>query len=182
MKLFVIILSGLLASCANMGPKLSCEGTNWYELGRQAGRQGKSLKNQWDLKSICGNDRSLYQQKFAILETGYHSGLSEFCSPENAFSLGRLGLENKAHCPERFQERYMASFKSGQRFAQIEQNTLNTDKKIEQLSSELGDAGLSLAKRALREGQRLELLDEKNSQLSRLRTLQESAELSQARQ
>lgn len=182
MKLSIILISSLLASCASLSPQLSCEGTNWFELGRQAGRQGQPLKEEWNLESICGQDRTLYQQKFAILETGYQSGLSEFCSPENAFNLGRLGLEKQANCPERFQENYSKAFNQGLRYAQLEKSSLDTDKRIEKISDELGYAGLSLAKRALREGQRLELLEAKNRKLSQLKTLQESAATSPAPQ
>ena len=177
MKFFVALLSMALASCVSLSPELSCEGTNWYELGRQAGRQGQVLRDKWDMDSICGS-RDLYSQKFAILETGYFAGLAEFCNPENAFNLGRLGLETKSGCPDQFQEEYERAFKRGQSYAEIEASNLETDKKIELLTDELGQAGLSIAKRALREGQRIELLEEKNNQLTLLKTLQESEQSS----
>ena len=181
MKYLIAILSLSLASCVSLGPELSCEGTNWYELGRQTGRQGEVLKDKWDMNSICGS-RDLYSQKYAILETGYFAGLAEFCSPENAFNLGRLGLGVKKECPDQFKEAYMAAYERGQRFAEIEASNLKTDQKIEVLTDELGQAGLSLAKRALREGQRLELIEQKSEQLTKLKTLQESEHSSQVNQ
>lgn len=182
MKYLILFISTTLASCASFGPSLSCEGTNWYELGRQAGRQGQSLKDNWDLRKICGNDRELYGQKFAIIETGYFSGLAEFCSAENAFNLGRLGLEAESTCPDQFREQYDKAYKRGLRYAEIERSNLQTDQKIRLLSDELGEAGLSLAKRVLREGQRLELIEHKSKQLTRLKTLRESEKSSQANQ
>lgn len=87
----ISILSSFLLSCAGMQIKENCQKMDWQELGRRAGRQGLSEASKEHVEDmrLC-HEHGVEPDRKAYIE-GVKTGLRQYCSVENARSLGQTG-------------------------------------------------------------------------------------------
>ncbi len=163
MKIWLLVLSSLLfcAACATHTQRLSCEGTDWYELGRQQGRVGTPQVDKANLQNACSVSEG-YEAHLQVLDSGYRSGLFEYCGPSNGFNLGRLNLANPAAiCPAELRSAFNLHYQRGQRYRVIEGERRSVEGRIAHIAQDLTQTGISLPRRALLEGQKIELQEKR---------------------
>jgi hypothetical protein len=110
--LFAFSTALLIAGCASAPEKISCAQRDWYEVGRQDGAQGSTLDHLAKYKVECGHD---FNSSWESLYTnGRNAGLVEFCSPDNAYQLGRMGIAYMYVCPSTVEEEFLIGYRKGQ--------------------------------------------------------------------
>lgn len=132
----MVALGLALVACASKSEKAAtCVQRDWYELGRRDGYQGAVLDRLNTYKQECGAE---FSNDFAtVYMNGRNAGLVEYCLPENAYELGRMGLTYTYVCPSTMEPQFLSSYRKGQqaRLLQIKKRELDT--KIESLTDQI---------------------------------------------
>jgi hypothetical protein len=109
----------LLAGCASVS-KEDCLVTDWYEIGRMDGMQGKPRTVLQNRAKAClehgiNADRLAYYQ-------GHDEGLKHYCTEQRGFELGRMGLAYRSVCPVNLEKDFRAGYKNGMQLFCSEEN------------------------------------------------------------
>jgi hypothetical protein len=109
----------LLAGCASVS-KDDCLVTDWYEIGRMDGMQGKPRTVLQNRAKAClehgiNADRLAYYQ-------GHDEGLKHYCTEQRGFELGRMGLAYRSVCPVNLEKDFRAGYKNGMQLFCSEEN------------------------------------------------------------
>jgi hypothetical protein len=123
MRILLLFAVMGLSACAT-SQKQDCDNYNWYEMGRQQGRIG-SPHNQAGVPPACAKADHTSE----LWKSGYEIGLSEYCTIDNAYALGRLGLPLSRACPAH--EDLLAHYARGERAREL------TDLQVEERKKEL---------------------------------------------
>ena len=125
-----------LAACASRPTdKATCDQRDWFELGRHDGAQGSSeelLKRH--VKECRKQFRSDWETMYA---NGRNAGLVEYCTPENAFELGKMGIAYLYVCPSTMEPKFLANYRKGQRARELEIENKKLESKIDTISEKL---------------------------------------------
>lgn len=103
----------LVASCSNLTED-QCTAGNWEQIGLDDGLAGRGGNQFWQNRLRCagiggGADKAAWY-------AGNADGLAQYCSPENAYELGRTGGRIEAVCtPEQYTSGMREAFEAGQR-------------------------------------------------------------------
>ena len=100
----------MVAGCASVS-KEDCLLTDWYEVGRMDGRQGRSrIAFQGRAKACLEHgisaDRQAYYQ-------GHDLGLRYYCTEQKGFELGQKGLPYNSVCPLQLEPDFRAGYDKG---------------------------------------------------------------------
>lgn len=129
-----VVLAGL-AACASKQEKITCAQRDWYEVGRRDGAQGATLDRLLQYKRECG---SQFQTGFeTIYVNGRNAGLVEYCAPENAFELGRMGLSYMYVCPSTMEPQFLTAYRKGQQTRHLQLRKKDLDAQIETLTNQI---------------------------------------------
>lgn len=92
MRIAVILMfvAGFLASCASVSPEQCREG-DWRGIGFADGKEGRSAGYISRHQEAC-NKIGITPDVNAWL-AGREAGLKEYCTPQNAYRIGRKGTE-----------------------------------------------------------------------------------------
>ena len=106
----IIAILLLVAGCASVS-KEDCLLTDWYEIGRLDGRQGKPRtafqgRAKAYLEHGINADRQAYYN-------GHDLGLKYYCSEQKGFELGQQGLPYKSVCPLQLEPDFRAGYLKG---------------------------------------------------------------------
>ncbi|MGE0763632.1 MAG: DUF2799 domain-containing protein [Bdellovibrionales bacterium] len=145
-SLAVLLLGTLmmaLSACQSTTKLAGCESTDWYELGRRAGTTGLPSQNSLE-KRRCG--RHFDPPSEAIYVNGYNNGLSEYCTPDNGYALGKAGSSLNKVCPRPIDQDFVAGYNRGKKVRELENVNQNLDRKISSLNQKLKSAKESGAK------------------------------------
>jgi hypothetical protein len=104
--------------CQSSPVKIACSESDWFELGRRDGAIGKPLQIQ-SHKARCGKDLSAANENLYV--QGYNNGLSEYCSPDNGFAIGRSGGNPSKICPAPLDTHFFAAVRKGIKARQAEE-------------------------------------------------------------
>ena len=115
MRKSIVIVSALaiiflLAGCATVS-KEDCLVTDWFEVGRMDGMQGRPRTAFQNRAKPCleygvNADRQAYYQ-------GHDEGLKYYCTEEKGLALGRQGLPYKSNCPLELEKDFRAGYQNG---------------------------------------------------------------------
>ncbi len=116
-SVFAIIL--LLAGCAAVS-KEDCLLTDWFEIGRMDGMQGKPRTVFPNRAKPClehgiSADRQAYYR-------GHDAGLRYYCTEQRGFELGRQGLAYRSVCPIDLEQGFRTGYQNGMRLYCSEEN------------------------------------------------------------
>ena len=108
----------LVAGCASVS-KEDCLLTDWYEIGRMDGRQGKPRTVFQGRAKAClehgiNADRQAYYN-------GHDQGLKYYCTQQKGFELGQKGLPYNSVCPLQLESDFRAGYDKGMQFFCSEQ-------------------------------------------------------------
>jgi hypothetical protein len=100
----------MAAGCASVS-KEDCLLTDWYEIGRLDGRQGKPRTAFQGRAKAClehgiNADRQAYYQ-------GHDQGMQYYCTEQKGFELGQQGRAYKSVCPLQLEPNFRAGYDQG---------------------------------------------------------------------
>lgn len=142
-----LIVLGLVSACAGKQEKASCEQRDWYETGRRDGSQGATLDRLVNYKKECGSQFNSFSE--TIYTNGRNSGLVEYCSPENSYELGRMGIAYLYVCPSITESEFLAGYRRGQDARKLEIENQKLDAEIDTLLSRLNSEQSTYARREI---------------------------------
>lgn len=146
--LFVVALAMVItAGCATPGKRVACAERDWYETGRRDGMQGRPVTRLDQFKVAC--EGSVYSDWETMFVNGHNAGLVEYCAPDNAFELGRMGLAYQYVCPSTVEEKFLAGYRRGQKARDLESANQRLGVKIENVVAELDGAADGYERRLL---------------------------------
>lgn len=85
-----------LASCASLSEQ-ECLAGNWEEIGQRDGRAGRTADYIVNHYKAC--DETGVTPDRAAWERGRQAGLRAYCTPDNAYDVGRSGRRLSPVCP-----------------------------------------------------------------------------------
>jgi hypothetical protein len=150
-KWFLAVGTGLCCAyvlgCASTpsDQKFSCERSDWYEIGRRDGSSGLPAKKLNDYRQECGN--KLRADDETLYTNGRNAGLVEYCTPQNAFELGRMKLTYYYVCPSTVEPSFLSAYKKGGKARNLEMENQKLAAKIEDLSQKMNAQEVESAKR-----------------------------------
>jgi hypothetical protein len=126
-----------LGACttATKQAKASCQQRDWYEVGRRDGAGGAGTNRLHQYKMECGEGFSTSYE--TLYMNGRNAGLVEFCMPENAFELARMGINYLYVCPSTMEEDFLTSYRKGQQARILMLKKRDLDTQIESLTQRL---------------------------------------------
>jgi hypothetical protein len=100
----------MVAGCAGVS-KEDCLLTDWYEIGRMDGRQGRPRTAFQGRAKAClehgiSADRQAYYN-------GHDQGLQYYCTEQKGFELGQQGLAFNSVCPLQLEPNFRAGYNKG---------------------------------------------------------------------
>ena len=109
----------MVAGCASVS-KEDCLLTDWYEIGRMDGRQGKPRTAFQGRAKAClehgiSADRQAYYN-------GHDQGLNYYCTEQKGFELGQKGLPYNSVCPLPLEPNFRVGYNKGMRSFCSERN------------------------------------------------------------
>jgi len=113
-----LLFLALLGGCATVS-KEDCLLTDWFEIGRMDGLQGKPRTGFLNRAKAClehgvNADRQAYYR-------GHDDGLKYFCTEQKGFELGRKGSTYPSVCPLPLEEEFRVGYRNGiQVFCSVE--------------------------------------------------------------
>lgn len=139
-KYLIAPLILLLLACRALQPstdRISCENSDWYEIGRRDGASGSGFERLIGYKQICGN--RLDEQNEIIYRNGRNAGLNEYCSGRNGYELGRMNVKYKDVCPSIMEEAFLKSYSAGEKARGFEQTSKKLSDRITELTQRLSN-------------------------------------------
>jgi hypothetical protein len=108
--IFLVSILLIIAGCASIS-KEDCLLTDWYEIGRLDGRQGKPRTAFQGRAKSClehgiNADRRAYYK-------GHDLGLKYYCTEQNGFQLGQQGRPYNAVCPLQLETAFRTGYDKG---------------------------------------------------------------------
>lgn len=161
-KILTLFLFFLPLACSNSPVRevqATCDSIDWYEKGRQDGATGNHPRTD-EYKKNCHNQFNTENQ--ALYTNGYHAGLTDYCSPENAFQIGQMGGAAENHCPDLMKETFKKNHKKGAESRELKDRNQELAKRIQSLSKEVAREISSVNKNSL--SSELELLKRQYAQ------------------
>lgn len=133
--LFTLIFAG----CAHQAHQ-PCQEKDWYEIGRQDGAVGVPETHYNQRTANCSNPtaqtKSLYNQ-------GRNAGLVSYCSPINAFELGKSDAKYHKVCPDNLEPDFLRSYHKGRKFIQLQNKNAELGKELRTLDEKISDQNIS---------------------------------------
>jgi hypothetical protein len=111
LKFMLVALLALLAGgCATLD-QAECRAADWKIIGLEDGASGRPLSYIGNHRKACAE----YGVKpdLALYESGHATGLQQFCTADNGFSLGRAGRAYYNVCPPALNGRFLAAYETG---------------------------------------------------------------------
>lgn len=132
--IFVLSCLGFVLGCQTADKSASCNSLDWFEIGRQSGTAGHPPALASEKKRCSGQLDASAQ---ALYITGYNKGLSDFCTPENGYTLGRSGSPTSSACPITSRTNFQVAYKRGVRAKELSEENLQIDRKITSINEKL---------------------------------------------
>lgn len=110
----VLLLLSLTSACAlfQMSQE-ECMNTNWEQAGYADGAAGKLPRSLTQAVTDCAKYGITVNQK--LYHQGWKSGIRQFCTFEQGYTIGNQGLPLPTVCPEGSQKKFAAGWAKGSR-------------------------------------------------------------------
>lgn len=95
-RLIHYALIAMLCSCASMN-KEECQVADWQAVGYQHGARGQSATAFERYQKACSKHQ--IGADFVAFKRGHQLGLSDYCTFEQGFGLGKVGQNYNVQCP-----------------------------------------------------------------------------------
>lgn len=145
-----ILASALvLSSCATLS-KEQCVMGNWQVIGYNDGVAGYSAERLAAHTKACA--KANVSPDYLAWERGRHQGLKQYCTPSNAYALGRRGQQFNSVCPSQMLPELRRRYTQGYDHYKLAAQLQNDQQQLQRYLSEYDK---------LREGERLDFKSEK---------------------
>lgn len=136
MKWANILISAalLIVSCAPISED-QCRGGDWGSIGLADGKAGKSVSILEKYAETCAEfgispDQNLYLQ-------ARKSGLQFYCTPQNAYKVGREGARLNTVCEPAVQSQIRPAYDRGNKYYEINRDIEKKEDRIDELQDSL---------------------------------------------
>jgi hypothetical protein len=103
----------------------SCNSIDWYEVGRRDGSLGHLANLVQDYQDQCKGAQT--PPAVDVYLNGREAGLTEYCTSQNGFEIGRMGREYRHVCPENLEAKFLNGYRRGLKLHSLEsQNSAST--------------------------------------------------------
>lgn len=136
---WLALVLGLSACASTSTQKQACQQRDWFELGRHDGAQG-STEEKFEKHTLDCRKQVNASDVETMYTNGRNAGLVEYCTPENAFELGRMGLVYMYVCPSTVEPKFLSAYRKGQRARDLEIENKKLDGKIETMAEKLNQS------------------------------------------
>lgn len=143
-----------LASCASLSEQ-ECVAGNWEEIGQRDGRAGRTADFIVNHAKACA-DTGVTPDR-AAWERGRQAGLTAYCTPINAYEVGRSGRQLSPVCPAARLPVLERAHAKGRRYHQLTEEIRDLRREADHIRTRLVEADDRSARAALLS--RLNLLD-----------------------
>ncbi len=149
-----------LSACASLSEE-ECLAANWRVIGFEDGVAGRGLDYIAQHREACAEVGVVPDlERWRI---GREQGLLEYCTPDNAYRIGRRGGRINAVCPGRLEAAMRRPFDIGRQYYDIgreidglERDVRDAERRLAELAAPKNDAEAREARRLRREVRRLE--------------------------
>ncbi len=133
--IIILAFAAAFSGCATKPAIAGCDQRDWFELGRHDGAQG-STDDQLNkhTRDCRKNFRADWETMYI---NGRNAGLVEYCTPENAFELGKMGLAYMYVCPSTVEPQFLTGYRKGQRTRELEMENKKLEGKIDTIAEKL---------------------------------------------
>ncbi len=145
-QIAVLAASLVLVACASK-PSVSefqCKAGDWETIGYRDGAQGFQSTRLLSHQEACG-EYAIVPNREGYM-AGWHSGVQQFCNPENGFSMGQEGKRDNGVCQGDLRAPFVAAYEDGRRLYQAQRDVnlivkqLNSyHQRLDQIKHELVD-------------------------------------------
>ena len=132
--LICIAALGVLAACATLTER-ECAAGDWYSVGLEDGAKGR-LTSFFDRHVKACAKHGLTADKSEWLD-GRERGLLSYCTPQNAYRVGRLGSRINPVCPPLAEVAMVAPHVHGLRYYDLTQEILALEAEIDEIDEQL---------------------------------------------
>lgn len=136
----IALAGGLLASCASLS-KEECLSANWHTIGYTDGAAGRTADYIAQHQEACA--RVNVTPDLNAWLAGREQGLPQYCTPVNAYAVGRRGSALSPVCPEADATLLASAHSVGSRYHEIgraisdlESEVVSLEGRIEELTSD----------------------------------------------
>ena len=107
-----------LTQCVSTPFVTECPQRDWFELGRQDGSQGRTLKTFDNHLAQCGSSENPPNEVLYV--NGRNSGLIGYCQASSGFEVGRSGERYNSVCPDYLEQEFIEAFKKGRKILELQ--------------------------------------------------------------
>lgn len=129
MKFILSLFTTILFSQSALAISASkCQSNDWFSVGRDYGVKGQPSDKVMSLQKSCmkkGVDIPLDQYK-----KGWEIGIAQFCSPDNAYTLGFKKKKASKACPVEIKANFDQFYNWGKNASQSEKTIKNNESKL----------------------------------------------------
>ncbi|WP_322995089.1 DUF2799 domain-containing protein [Castellaniella sp.] len=128
--LTILILSG----CASMSEQ-ECLTADWYDQGYRDGRRGYPVARVIDHQKACADVG--VRPDIERYRAGNSQGVLEYCTPDNAFTVGRAGQSYRNACPAHLEGKFLPAYHQGKRIYEAQRQVDNLNSESSRLQRKL---------------------------------------------
>lgn len=162
--LFTLTISG----CAHNSHQ-PCQEKDWYEIGRQDGAIGSPEAQYAERTSTCSDPTS---QTTSLYNQGRKAGLVSYCSPINAFELGKSEAQYHKVCPQNLEPDFLRSYHKGKKFITLQNKNAELGRELRSLDEQINNQKLSKQKKSQLSSKAIEIKRELASKKRQIQDLQ----------
>ncbi len=134
MRILILVLTGMLASCASMNEQ-ECMRADWKLIGFEDGSKGKAQSTIGNYRKDCAKvnvvpDLARYQQ-------GHAEGARQYCVKANGYSAGVSGGAYYGICPKNQEPVFLAAYRDGQQLYFLQRDARNMQSAVDRDQKDL---------------------------------------------
>jgi len=133
-----------IAGCNTLSER-QCKQGDWYDIGLKDGMEGYAADRLAKHSEACREYG--ISANVPAYEKGRGEGLKSYCSPDNAFRIGRTGGYYRGGCPASLESSFLRKFEAGKQLYVIETRLNGLYNQITELENEM-DREKDVAKRS----------------------------------
>ncbi|AKS41630.1 DUF2799 domain-containing protein [Wenzhouxiangella marina] len=132
----LMTVSGLLSGCATMSPE-QCMVADWYRLGEQDARQGRTPDYLAERAGAC--QEAGYEADTEAWYSGFSEGLAAFCTLDNGFRFGLEGGRYLRTCPPGWDADFEEGYAMGRGIYDLEQRVAQGQRELDSVDDRIED-------------------------------------------
>lgn len=129
-----IVLLSLTASCATMSPE-QCASADWGAVGQSDGASGEALTKAEKRGSACAKGGVTLDREAYL--SGRERGLAQYCTPYNAFEIGKVYGRYDGVCTNHDETAFLAAYEQGQALAGMRTSAADAERKVGEAAVEI---------------------------------------------